>query len=56
LANDGEAGVLAERSLGQGLAGERAFAGDARFGDLQLVTKALDAGDGRTDFVAGADR
>lgn len=56
MGDDGDAGVLAERSLGQGLAAERAVAGDARFGDLQLVTEVLDAGNGRADFLAGACR
>ena len=43
LADHGDAGVLAEIGLGERFAGERAVAGDARLGDLELVAEMLNA-------------
>ncbi len=54
LADDRDAGVLAEVGLGQRFAAEHAVARDTRFADGEFVTEVLDAGDRRTDFLTGA--
>src|SRR5262245_3865612 len=56
LADNGDAGVLAEISLRQGLASEDAVAGNASLTDDELVAEMLDARYRRTDFATGARR